>query len=129
AQAELAVGRAFHHVVPLQNHQKTVRGALVQLQGGGHLRQSQRRVALAEQIQYGEGPVQGLYFVGALRGSVSHFGPLFREVITILVSSYTEPVSSIDTRHLYCGTEGRGPKTQPAMGTRVRQRLAALAVP
>ena len=68
AQAELAARGALHHAVPLQNHQKAVRGALVQLQGRGNLRQSQRRIALPKQIQYGKSPVQGLNFVGALRG-------------------------------------------------------------
>ena len=64
-EAELACGGAFHHAVPLQNHQEAVRGALVQLQGRRNLRQSQRCIALREQIQNGKSPVQGLNFVGA----------------------------------------------------------------
>ena len=58
--------------MPLQNHQKAVRGALMQLQRRGNLRQSQRRIAFSEQVQNGKGPVQGLNFVGALRSGVSH---------------------------------------------------------
>jgi hypothetical protein len=65
-QAELAVRGALHHAVPLQNHQEAVRRALVQLQRRGHLRQAERRLALAKQIQYGKSPVEGLNFVGAL---------------------------------------------------------------
>jgi hypothetical protein len=49
----------------------------VQLQGQGNLRQSQRRIALSQQIQNGKGAVEGLNFVGALRGFVSHDDPDF----------------------------------------------------
>ena len=57
-KAELPAGRALHHAMPLQNHQEAVRGALVQLQRRGHLRQAQRRVALAKQIQNGKSAVE-----------------------------------------------------------------------
>jgi hypothetical protein len=61
---------ALHHAVMLQNHQKAVRGALVQLQGRGYLRQSQRHIALAQQIQIRQmpGPGPELYsFLAGLR--------------------------------------------------------------
>src|SRR5208282_3822835 len=67
AEAELAGAGSLHHAMTLQNHQKTVRGALVKLQGRGNLRQSQRHIALPQQIQYGKCPVQSLNFVAALR--------------------------------------------------------------
>jgi hypothetical protein len=41
--------------------------ALVQLERGRNLRQSERSLAFTQQIEHGEGPVQGLNFVGALR--------------------------------------------------------------
>ena len=64
----LPAAGALHHAVPLQNHQKTVRGAFVQLQGRGNLRQSQRSIALTQQIQNGKSPVQGLNLYKCLAG-------------------------------------------------------------
>jgi hypothetical protein len=58
-----------------------MRGALVQLEQRGNLRQTLRRVALSKQIQNGECPVKGLNFVSALRGRVSHYGSPFRTMI------------------------------------------------
>src|SRR6185437_12963067 len=75
---EFAGPRALDHAVPLQNHQEAVCRALVQLQRGRNLRQAQRHIAFSQQIQYGKRAVQSLNLVGALRGSVSHIGPLYR---------------------------------------------------
>ena len=82
SEPELAVARALNHVVPLEDHQEAVRRALVQLQRRRYLRQSQRRFAFAKQIQNGESPVQSLNFVCTLRCCVSHFGLLFRALVT-----------------------------------------------
>ena len=60
AQPELAAGSALDHVVPLEHHQEAVRGALVKLQRGSHLRQAQRSLALAEQIENRESAIQEL---------------------------------------------------------------------
>ena len=78
AQPELAVGGALHHVVAFEHHQKAVRGALVKLQRGSDLRQAQRSLTFAEQIENRESAVQSLNLICALGGSVSHSGPLFR---------------------------------------------------
>lgn len=95
-EPEFSVAGPLDHPVPLQNHQKTVRGAFVQAQGCRHLRQSQRGITLAEQIQDRKGAVQSLYFVGALQGFVSQYGPRFRFVDT-LVSRIVGPMSSSNT--------------------------------
>jgi len=64
--------------VPLQNHQEAMRCALVQLQRGRNLRQAERRLAFAKQIEYGECAVESLNFVSPLWKSVSQIDPLFQ---------------------------------------------------
>jgi len=54
----------------------------------------QRRIALCQQIQYGECPVQGLNFVDALRGCLSHDGPLFRAMISSQVCRIWDDMSN-----------------------------------
>jgi hypothetical protein len=78
AKPELAVRGAFDHVMPFEHHEETVRGALMELQRRSYLSQAQRSLAFAEQIQNRKSTVQSLNFISALRGSVSHSGPLFR---------------------------------------------------
>jgi hypothetical protein len=56
------------------------------LQRGRNLRQSKRRIAFCEQIQYGKCAVEGLNLIRALRGSVSQYESPFRTLITKLVS-------------------------------------------
>ena len=53
-KAKLAAGGALDHVVAFQHHQEAVRGALVKLQGAGHMGQAERRVALAQQVKNGK---------------------------------------------------------------------------
>ena len=89
----LPFARALHHVVPLQNHQKPVRGALVQLQRRCNLRQAERRFALTQQIQNSKCPVQSLNFICALGSCVSHIGPLFRVWIPYSVSQIWDSVN------------------------------------
>src|SRR5580700_6099478 len=87
AQPELSVTGALDHAMALKNHQKTMSRALMQLQRRGDLGQTQRRLTLPQEIQNGKCPVEGLNFIGALRRSVSHCGPRFRQVVTYLVSA------------------------------------------
>jgi hypothetical protein len=60
-----------------------VGGAFVQLKGKSDLRQAQRGVALAEQVQYGEGPVESLDFIGASQIIVPHYDSRFHQMIYI----------------------------------------------
>ena len=68
AEAELAGGGALDHAVTLEDHEEAMGGALVKLQSGGNLGQAEGGIALAEQVEYGKGPVEGLDFVGACGG-------------------------------------------------------------
>ncbi len=77
---------ALHHAVPLQNHQEAVRRALVQLERGGHLRQAERGLAFAKQVENRKSAVESLNFVSALGSCVSHIDPLFRPLSPSLAS-------------------------------------------
>src|SRR6516225_12365353 len=78
SEPKLAVGGALYHVVPFQDHQEAVRGAFVKLQRGSNLRQTQRSLAFAEQIQNRKRAVESLNLISAVGGRVSHYDPLFR---------------------------------------------------
>jgi hypothetical protein len=66
-ETEFAAGGALNHAMAFENHEKTMRGTFMQLQRRGNLCQTLRRVALAKQIEDGEGSVKGLNFIGTLR--------------------------------------------------------------
>jgi hypothetical protein len=105
AKAELAAGRALNHTMPLQHHKKAVRRALMQLQRGGHLRQTQGSFTFAQQIQNRKGPVKGLNLVSALGSCVSHIDPLFRLLSPFLGSQMMRRASTGETPGL--GTKCR----------------------
>ena len=66
AQTKLACRCALHDAVSFQHHEEAMRGALVQIEGGGNFRQAHRRRAAGEQIQHREGPIERLQFVNAV---------------------------------------------------------------
>ena len=75
AETELAGGGALDHAMALENHEESMGGALVKLQSRSDLRQAEGGIALAEKVEYGKGPVEGLDFVGTCGGCVAHSAP------------------------------------------------------